>query len=142
MKNKMIISDRINKNVIKDYENKLFKSYDTILKKNEKKFIDKDFQLIMFKQRYNVEQNCWINDRDENFENVVYDDGYKCIVTFALYKKSENVIIDDKKVMNSYYVSEMMKRSTLDKKWVVKYYSLNNDVIKDIEYYYVLTSTL
>ena len=43
MNNTMTISDGIKKNTVKDYENKLFKMYERILKDKEKIFKDKDF---------------------------------------------------------------------------------------------------
>lgn len=142
MNNTMTISDGIKKNTVKDYENKLFKMYERILKDKEKIFKDKDFQLVMIKQKYDVKNKKWINDTDENFDSVEFDDGYKCIVTFALYKNGCNYIVNNKKVMNNYYITDIGRRSNLDKKWIIKYFVLNTDVIKDIEYFYVITSTM
>ena len=70
MNNTMTISDGIKKSIVKDYETKLFKMYDRILKDKEKLFKDKDFQLVLFKQRYDTKLNKWIYDTDENFEKV------------------------------------------------------------------------
>lgn len=140
MNNTMTISSSLKRNTIKDYENKLFKMYERILKDKEKLFLDKGFKLVLFKQRYDVKSKKWINSEEDNFDSVVYDDGYKCIVTFALYKNGNNFLVNDKKVMNNYFVTDISRRNKLDNKWIVKYFVLNNDVLKDIEYYYVLTS--
>jgi hypothetical protein len=142
MNNTMTISDGIKKSAIKDYETKLFKMYERILKDKEKMFKDRDFQLVLFKQRFDTKNKKWINDTDENFDKVEFDDGYKCIVTFALYKNGRNYIVNNKKIMNNYYITDISRRKQLDNKWVIKYFVLNTDTIKDIEYYYVLTSTL
>ena len=142
MNNTMTISDGIKKSVVKDYENKLFKMYERILKSKEKLFKDKDFQLVMFKQRYDVKNNKWVNDTEEYFDNIEFDDGYKCIVTFALYKNGQNFIVSNKRIMNNYYITDISRRKTVDKKWITKYFVLNPDINKDIEYYYVLTSTV
>jgi len=136
----MTISSSLKRNTIKDYENKLFKMYERILKDKEKLFLDKGFKLVLFKQRYDVKSKKWINSEEDNFDSVVYDDGYKCVVTFALYKNGNNYLVNDKKVMNNYFVTDISRRNKLDNKWIVKYFVLNNDVLKDIEYYYVLTS--
>jgi len=138
--NTMTISSSLKRNTIKDYENKLFKMYERILKDKEKLFLDKGFKLVLFKQRYDVKSKKWINSEEDNFDSVVYDDGYKCVVTFALYKNGNNYLVNDKKVMNNYFVTDISRRNKLDNKWIVKYFVLNNDVLKDIEYYYVLTS--
>lgn len=140
MNNTMTISSSLKRNTIKDYENKLFKMYERILKDKEKLFLDKGFKLVLFKQRYDVKSKKWINSEEDNFDSVVYDEGYKCIVTFALYKNGNNFLVNDKKVMNNYFVTDISRRNKLDNKWIVKYFVLNNDVLKDIEYYYVLTS--
>lgn len=140
MNNTMTISSSLKRNTIKDYENKLFKMYERILKDKEKLFLDKGFKLVLFKQRYDVKSKKWINSEEDNFDSVVYDDGYKCVVTFALYKNGNNYLVNDKKVMNNYFVTDISRRNKLDNKWIVKYFVLNNDVLKDIEYYYVLTS--
>ena len=39
----------------------------------------------MFKQKYDTKSKKWINDSDENFNNIEFDDGYK---SFA-FKKGE-----------------------------------------------------
>jgi hypothetical protein len=44
--------------------------------------------------------------------------------------------------MNSYLIVDINRRAELDKKWIIKYYVLNPNTIKDIEYYYVLTSSI
>lgn len=142
MNNTMTISDGIKKSIVKDYENKLFKMYERILIDKEKLFKDKEFQLVMFKQRYDTKLNKWINDTDENFDKVEFSDGYKCVVTFALYKNGHNYIVNNKKVMNTYYVTDITRRTNLDNKWVIKYFVLNPDTLKDIEYFYVVTSTM
>ena len=54
MNNTMTISAGIKKSAVKDYETKLFKMYERVLKDKEKLFKDKDFQLVLFKQRYEV----------------------------------------------------------------------------------------
>ena len=97
MNNTMTISAGIKKSAVKDYETKLFKMYERVLKDKEKLFKDKDFQLVMIKQKYDVKNKKWINDTDENFDKVEFDDGYKCIVTFALYKNGQNYIVNNKK---------------------------------------------
>ena len=142
MNNTMTISDGIKKSIVIDYENKLFKMYEIILIDKEKLFKDKEFQLVMFKQRYDTKLNKWINDTDENFDKVEFSDGYKCVVTFALYKNGHNYIVNNKKVMNTYYVTDITRRTNLDNKWVIKYFVLNPDTLKDIEYFYVVTSTM
>lgn len=142
MNNTMTISEGIKKNTVRDYETKLFKMYERILKDKEKIFKDKNFQLVMYKQRYNVKTKTWVNDTDKEFDNVTFDDGYKCIVTFALYKNGKNYIINNKKVMNNYYITDITRRTNLDNKWIVKYFVLNQNILKDIEYFYVLTSTM
>ena len=142
MNNTMTISDGIKKSIVKDYENNLFKMYERILIDKEKLFKDKEFQLVMFKQRYDTKLNKWINDTDENFDKVEFNDGYKCVVTFALYKNGQNYIVNNKKVMNTYYVTDITRRTSLDNKWVIKYFVLNPDTLKDIEYFYVVTSTM
>ena len=142
MNNTMTITSGIKKNVVKDYENKLFKMYERILSDKEKLFKDKNFQLVLFKQRYDTKINKWIDDTDINFDNVEFGDGYKSIVTFALYKNGQNYIINNKKIMNSYLIVDINRRAELDKKWIIKYYVLNPNTIKDIEYYYVLTSSI
>ncbi len=142
MNNTMTISDGIKKSIVKDYENKLFKMYERILIDKEKLFKDKEFQLVMFKQRYDTKLNKWINDTDENFDKVEFSDGYKCVITFALYKNGHNYIVNNKKVMNTYYVTDITRRTNLDNKWVIKYFVLNPDTLKDIEYFYVVTSTM
>jgi len=136
----MTISSSLKRNTIKDYEKKLFKMYERILKDKEKLFLDKGFKLVLFKQRYDVKSKKWINSEEDNFDSVVYDDGYKCVVTFALYKNGNNYLVNDKKVIYNYFVTDISRRNKLDNKWIVKYFVLNNDVLKDIEYYYVLTS--
>lgn len=142
MNNTMTISDGIKKSIVKDYENKLFKMYERILNDKEKLFKDKGFQLVMFKQKFDTKLNKWINDTDENFDKVEFNDGYKCVVTFALYKNGQNYIVNNKKVMNTYYVTDITRRTSLDNKWVIKYFVLNPDTLKDIEYFYVVTSTM
>ena len=142
MNNTMTISDGIKKSIVKDYENKLFKMYERILIDKEKLFKDKEFQLVMFKQKFDTKLNKWINDTDENFDKVEFNDGYKCVVTFALYKNGQNYIVNNKKVMNTYYVTDITRRTSLDNKWVIKYFVLNPDTLKDIEYFYVVTSTM
>lgn len=142
MNNTMTISDGIKKSIVKDYENKLFKMYERILNDKEKLFKDKEFQLVMFKQRYDTKLNKWINDTDDNFDKVEFSNGYKCVVTFALYKNGQNYIVNNKKVMNTYYVTDITRRTNLDNKWVIKYFVLNPDTLKDIEYFYVVTSTM
>ena len=142
MNNTMTISDGIKKNTIIDYENKLFKMYERILKDKEKLFLDKGFKLVLFKQRYDARNKKWITDKDDGFNDILFDDGYKCLVTFALYKNGSNYIANGKKVMNNYFVIDITRRINVDNKWIVKYFVLNNDVLKDIEYYYVLTSII
>ena len=44
--------------------------------------------------------------------------------------------------MNTYYVTDITRRTNLDNKWVIKYFVLNPDTLKDIEYFYVVTSTM
>ena len=142
MNNTMTISDGIKISAVKDYENRLFNMYEKILKNKEKLFLDKGFQLMMFKQRYDTKLKVWVNDSDINFDQVEYDDGYKCIVTFALYKNGQNYIVNKKKIMNNYYITDISRRNNLDKKWIIKYFVLNQSTVKDIEYYYVLTSMM
>ncbi len=141
MNNTMIISDGIKKSVVKDYENRLFKMYEKIVKNKEKLFTDKGFQLVMFKQRYDTKLKKWINHTADNFDNIEIDDGYKCLVTIALYKNGQNYIANNKKIMTNYYITDISRRKSSDKKWIIKYFVVNPDTIKDIEYYYVLTST-
>ena len=37
-------------------------------------------------------------------------------------------------------IVDISKRKQMNNKWLVKYFVLNNDIYKDLEYYYVLTS--
>lgn len=142
MNNSLIISDGLKKNMITEYQNKMFKTYERILKEKEKLFRDKDFELVMFKQKFDTKSNEWVIDTSDKFDKVEYDNGYKCIVTFALYKNGENFIVNNKKVMKNYYITDITKRTEVDNKWIVKYFVLNKDLFKDLEYFYVLTSTM
>lgn len=142
MNNSLIISDGLKKNMITEYQNKMFKTYERILKDKVKLFEDKDFQLVMFKQKFDPKTKEWVIDSSDKFDIVEYDNGYKCIVTFALYKNGENYIVNDKKVMKNYYITDITKRTEVDNKWIVKYFVVNNDLFKDLEYFYVLTSTM
>ncbi len=140
MNNTMMISDGLKKNSIKDYENKLFKMYDKVVDSKKKLFDDKEFQIVLFKQRYDINNKRWVMDNDEEFNNISLGDEYKSIVTIALYKNGKNYVVNGKKIMNSYYVVDISKRKQMNNKWLVKYFVLNNDIYKDLEYYYVLTS--
>ena len=142
MNNTMTICNVINEGAIKDYEEKLFKRYEAILNDKKNMFEDKGFQLVMFKQRYDKKSKKWFNDKENDFNNIKYEDGYKCIVSFALYKNGQNYIVNNKKVLNNYYVIDITRRTELDNKWIVKYFVINDDLFKDIEYYYVLTSIM
>ena len=93
----MMISDGLKKNTIKDYENKLFKMYDKVVESKKKFFDDKDFQIVLFKQRYDVKNKRWIMDTDEEFNNISLGDEYKSIVTIALYKNGKNYVVNRKK---------------------------------------------
>lgn len=142
MNNTMMISDGLKKNTIKDYENKLFKMYDKVIDGKKKLFEVKGFQLVLFKQRYDIKNKKWVIDKDDSFDEIALGDQYKCIVTMALYKNGKNYIVNEKKVMNSYYIVDINKNKKIGNKWEVKYYALNNQIFKDIDYYYAVTSVI